>query len=141
RVRFIEDGLRSAETARRLNRRAEWAIQAAVGLDASRRHQVEEVLMRHLRQREVPEEVGEACVSLGIALDIQDASFQEWAAEQIFAEMVRSINRNNLRGLSAMLQAVGAHLDASGASKAADILVAAMSKTNDPNALAWLSQG
>jgi hypothetical protein len=141
RVRLIEEGLRSAETARRLNRRAGWAIQAAVGLDASRRHQVEELLMGRLRQREAPGEVREACVSLGIALEVQDPAFEELAAEPIVAATVRYINQNDLNGLPARLRAFSARLNTSGASKVADALVAAMSKPADLDALHWLSQG
>jgi hypothetical protein len=116
-------------------------IQAVVGLDASRRHQVEELLMRHLRQHETPDEVRETCVRLGTALDVQDSSFKELAAEFIFTVTVRSINRNDLDELSARLKWAFSSLDASRASQAADILVAAMSKTTDGNALSSLSQG
>jgi hypothetical protein len=135
RVRFIEEGLRTAETARRLDRRAAWVMQAAAGLDAGRRRQVEEVLMRHLRQREAPAEVRGACVSLGIALEVRDPDFDELAGETIVAATARSIERGDLKALSQRLEAVGARLDTALAGQAADLILAAMGKTTDADAL------
>jgi serine/threonine protein kinase len=81
RLRFIEEGLRMPERAQRLALRAEWVIQAVIGLDGGRRQRAKEVLMRRLRQREAPQEVQTACVMLGIALDIQDPLLDERAGK------------------------------------------------------------
>jgi hypothetical protein len=146
RVRFIEAGLRSAETARRLDRRAAWVIQAAVGLNAGHRRQVEEVLMRRLRQHEAPKEVREACVSLGVALEVRDPSLEDLAGEIIVAGMVNSIKGGyatdmtlhgaiERRRISQQLQAVSGRLDAAHAGKAADALMTVISKTTDADAL------
>jgi serine/threonine protein kinase len=129
RVRFIEEGLRTAETARRLDRLAEWVIQASVGLDSGRRRKVQELLMLRLQDRSAPLEVREACVMLGVALNVQDPSF-----DNVIGEVTLELTRSFLQGKSSIyevtdrLQEVCGRLDAASAAKIADLLISAWSK-------------
>ncbi|HEY7314992.1 MAG TPA: serine/threonine-protein kinase [Gemmataceae bacterium] len=148
-VGFIEKGLQSARTAKSLERRAEWVIQAAVGLDAGRRRRVEEVLTRRLQERDTPEEVKEACVRLGNALDVKNPSFNGLAAETLLAAIAKSINLpdyallrnvNERRSLAQALQVVGGRLEPAPAAKVFDDLLAALAKSNDPPLIDSLAQ-
>jgi hypothetical protein len=132
RLRFIEEGLRMPERAQRLALRAEWVIQAAIGLDEALRQKVKEVLMRRLRQVEAPREVQTACVMLGIALDIQDPLIDERAGEVILELVTCYFKSSGYKDLTRLLEPVSRRLDAAAAAKATDTLLAAMSKTTNP---------
>ncbi|HTU92766.1 MAG TPA: protein kinase, partial [Gemmataceae bacterium] len=131
RMRFFEEGLRTAEKARRLDRRAAWVIQAAVGLNAGRRKQVKELLMHRLRDREAPLEVRAACVMLGIALDIQDAAFDESVRETVLSLVVNSIRWNTFEDLTERLKVASEHLDSDSSAKAVDLIANAISTSTD----------
>jgi serine/threonine protein kinase len=139
RIQFIEEGLRTVEKAPRLDRRAPWVIQAVVGLDANRRRQVTALLMRRLREPNVPDGIKEACVRLGLALGVDDPAFDELVSPIIVAAVVRCLKQNERDKLLERLQAFGDRLDASGAAQVVEAILTTMSQTNDPATFSQLS--
>jgi tRNA A-37 threonylcarbamoyl transferase component Bud32 len=140
RLRFLQDGLSTAETARRLDQRAEWIIQTIVGLDRQRRHNVQELLMQRLQAPDAADEIKAACVALGIALEIRDSSFEGLARASIHAETVRRLQRNDVKDLPDRLRAVSDRLDAAAAGQIAEMLAAALGQTNNEESLIALSE-
>jgi hypothetical protein len=140
RLRLIAAGLRTPERAR-----AEWVVQAAVGSDPGRRRLAEQVLVERLREGPAPDEVREACVSLGIALEAKEPALWEMAAEPLGSAIARTDDPNTLVSLAQGLGRVIDRLDAGRAAargrQAAETLVAAMARTNDANVLTSLSVG
>jgi serine/threonine protein kinase len=134
-VRFFEEGLRTAETAKRLDRRAEWVIQASVGLDSVRRRKVQEMLMLRLRDRSAPLEVREACVMLGVLLNVKDPSFDKRVGEITLEATSNFLQRNTYieSDFAEQLQTVSERLDAASAAKITDLLLSAMKKNMGPS--------
>jgi hypothetical protein len=133
RVRFIRRGLQTPETAQRLGQRAEWVIQAAVGLDGQRRRQVEEALMQHLQDRKAADQTKQACVFLGIALELRNPHFCREAIDVLVAAMGKSRDLTALSWLGQNLTTVMQRLDApeaaTQAGKAAEAFVDALGKS------------
>jgi hypothetical protein len=130
RVRFLATGLQTPETAKRLGKRAEWVIQAAVGLDSARRRAAEQVLVERLRDKEASEEVKQVCVLLGIALEVSDPGFAEMAAEIVVSALGKP-SSNPFFDPSPRLEAVVERLDMAQAGKVFTTLVTAGAKTSD----------
>jgi hypothetical protein len=146
-LRFIELGLQQPETARSLARRAGWVVQAAGGLDAARRQQVEQVVMtssgpgecrrrrrRHMFHWQRPWKSG-------------TPSFGNWRWKRWFLQSRPPTRRLSpgcpagYRHSASGLAAVGGRLDAAQAGKTTEVLIATMAKTTDPDALNALAQG
>jgi hypothetical protein len=138
RLRFLEAGLQTPQTADRLGRRAEWVAQAAVGLDPERRKGTEELLLSRLRQGEVAAEVLLACARLAKALEACDAAFDMLTRENLMAALDR--HRDNPLALSLLSREPSAAGDRPDAAQAADTL-RAVAGTTDPRQLSQLTQG
>ncbi len=141
RLRFLDVGLQTPQAAERLGRRAEWVVQAVVGLDARRRRAAEELLAARLRPGAATEDVQLTCVRLGNALEVRDADFNAAAADALLAAVNRNLDKDRaLSALSRGLDAVSGRLDATGAGKAADAIINAMARASDPIFLSILSE-
>jgi tRNA A-37 threonylcarbamoyl transferase component Bud32 len=81
RMRLLEVALREPGTARQVGRRADWVIQATVGVNERRREEVERLLVRRLQEGVVPDDVALACVWLGVAIDARDPLWTERAVK------------------------------------------------------------
>ena len=133
RVRFLAVALRDPETARRVGQRAEWVIQAAVGLNRGTRRKVEQLLVRRIQEPGVPEEVALACVLLGLPLNIQDRAWAERSAEALVAALRDARTLRVTHDLLARaLGAVSGQLEEASAAKVAEAFLAL---TRDPRAL------
>jgi hypothetical protein len=81
RVLFVERALGGVETAAQLERRRDFAVHAAVGLDPGRRARVCEVLLAALRRPEADWRVRRAAARAGLSLDLGgDPEFARAAA-------------------------------------------------------------
>jgi Protein kinase domain len=132
RLRFLEVGLRNADTAERLGLRADWVVQAVVGLDAGQRRDVEKLLMSRLREKGSGHEVRLACVRLGHALELREKDFLEMAGDVLVDAMVKTGHAITLNNLARLLSLVIVDLDPSQAAviaaRGAEVLIAAAVK-------------
>jgi hypothetical protein len=141
---FIERALSSPESAARLRRRADLAVQAAVGLDAGRRGQLRDLLLHKLREDHEDLRVREACASLGVALATADEAFARAASQALLAAMARTTTAGALhrqaRGVAILTaclpQGEADRICAPGVQRLRDL----MAKTTDPEALSQLGQ-
>jgi hypothetical protein len=140
RVRFLAAGLRTPESAARFARRADWVVQAAVGLDPGRRQKAAEMLMRRLQDGQTPTEVALKCVQLGDALHAPDPAFWVLSFNILAGDKARASDPGTLWELWQGLATVAQHLDGAQAGKVAEAVLTAMAKTTDPAALTRLSQ-
>jgi hypothetical protein len=89
RRRFFNLALTRADTATRLGRRAEWAVQAGVGLDAKRREDVLALVRDRLQNNQAELEVRLACVELGVALEARERAFAQAACQTLVESMIK----------------------------------------------------
>src|SRR5262249_42456426 len=135
RLRFVEEAIRTPLTTRQLRYRAEFAWQAAVGLDARRRGDVERTLGERLAAPDVSfEHKRELALSLWGGGDVGARRGGQAAAT--FPEAISKPTDSGALSLLAPGRPAGAaRLDPQTAKEAAATLTQEMAKTTDPNAL------
>jgi serine/threonine protein kinase len=141
RLLFLERGLSRPETAERLERRAEIAANAAVGLDRRRRQQVRDLLLSRLRDRGTDWRIRSACISVGAPLLADDREFASEAAPALLEAMART---DHPRDLVALARGAGAVADRLGEAEAAAVarrLFDATAESYDPYGLDSLERG
>jgi hypothetical protein len=87
RLRFLETALRDPETARRVGRRADWAVQAIVGCDRALRADVARLVVRRIQGPGAPQEVRLACARLGLAVNVADRAWAERSADALLVAL------------------------------------------------------
>jgi tRNA A-37 threonylcarbamoyl transferase component Bud32 len=90
RLLFFEKALARPDSAARLTRRAELAVQAAVGVDLDRRDRILARVAASLRDGREDPAVREACASLGVALGKPDEAFAREDCRALIEGMART---------------------------------------------------
>jgi serine/threonine protein kinase len=138
RLRFITEGIRNATTTRQLRNRAALAVHAVVGLDPSRREEVERQLRERLTAERIsPEQRIDLALTL-VALGGLSAPSASNTAAMLTRAMALTADRETLHLLSQGLSAVAARMEPG---KAAATLTQAMIATQDASALRELWMG
>src|SRR5262249_15515587 len=128
RLRFVEVGLRDLLSTRRLKDRSAFAFQAAVGLDETRRTQVEQLLGKRLQSSELAP-VQQEHVALCLAhLGVRDQRLSTQTAATLTLAMSKKTDPNALRSLAKDLAVVAARMEPK---EAVATLLQAMNKTTD----------
>jgi hypothetical protein len=110
RLRFLEEGLRHPETAKRLGRRCALAVQATVGLSRERRDAVGRLLRSKLGDGTADRAVREACVLLGAALGTDDSAFCREAAQAAVEIMAETTEPTAVAALAQALESLAPRL-------------------------------
>ena len=140
-LRFVEEALRDPVGLRRLKDRSAFALQAAVGLNPTRRTQVEALLVRRLQAKEVsPEQREDVAICLA-HLGIRDRSLAEGTAATLTQALGRTTDPSALQSLAQGLSAMASRLEPKEAAEAAAALIEAMSRTTDLDATLSLALG
>jgi hypothetical protein len=144
RLLFFDKALASRESATRLQRRADLAVQAGVGLDTDRRDRLRSLLMDKLRDEHEDPSVREACASLEVALGEAEEPFAREACAALLDAMARTTDAGALRRQAegvAMLAAALPRADAAQiCAPEGKHLLDLMAKTTDPDVTAQLGQ-
>ena len=90
RLLFFDKALASPASAARMQRRADFAVQAAVGLDEGRRDRLRALLLSKLSNAQEDSAVREACASLGAALGDSDEALAREGCRAMLAAMART---------------------------------------------------
>src|SRR5262249_7252696 len=90
RLRFLEAGVATGETAERLGRRAELAVHAAVGLDRGRRNKVLQSLLPRLRDDGIDPRIRVACAQVSGALRPDDPDGVRDAVRVVCEQMAKN---------------------------------------------------
>jgi hypothetical protein len=138
---FIQKALDRPHTARQLRNRRELALHATVGLDRSRRQQIEELLLARLRDDRTGPRVREDCALVGTALGNASPAFAGAVARALIDGMAKTSDAFVGFTLVDGLGAVSARLSADDAQAAARALSDAVAKKSDPYALRPLARG
>jgi len=128
--RFVEEASRTPGTSRQLRDRAQLALPAAVGLEESRRANVEKLLLARLAD---PALGAEHKKDLALALSVWDGLRDAGAsitARQLIVSMTQTNDATALAQLVQGLSAVEPRLERGEAARAAAALVAAMNSKN-----------
>jgi tRNA 2-selenouridine synthase SelU len=141
RLRFVEVALADPTLRRRLSARAPFALQAAVGLDATRRARVEQLLVQRLQAGESAAEEQEQMALCLVHLGALDGRLAGRTADALVQAMTRTTEPNALRSLAQVLGAVAARLEAKEAAEIAATLTQTMTRITEPPALGPLAQG
>jgi hypothetical protein len=118
RLRFLEKALENGESASRYTRRIDLVVQAAVGLDLSRRQQARQLLLTRLRDRDHDFRVQAACLHLGIALGEDDPEFTKNAVRTLLGALDRAADSQGMLLQSRALRALAEQFDSGQAAKA-----------------------
>jgi hypothetical protein len=145
RLRFVELALDDPVLRRRLKDRAPFAFQAAVGLDATRRSRVEELLGQRLEARDIsPEEQEHVALCLA-HLGGLDRPLAARTADALNQALSRTIDPFATQYLARALSAVSARLEPRAASQvcgqATATLIQAMTRATDDKAMQSLAAG
>jgi hypothetical protein len=120
---FIKNALRNSVTIRQLRNRAEFALQAAVGLDREKRAQVEGLLMEHLQDPKLNEHERSDIALIAAALgDLTPIARRQVA--QVLLQGITKTPRNE-----ELLEALGAVDSPQEAAQAFAIVIEDMEKT------------
>ncbi len=144
RLLFFDKALASPESAARMNRRADLALQAAVGLDAGRRDRLRALLLQKLNDdREAPG-VREVCALVGAALGDPDEAFAREACPVLLAAMARTTDAAALNRQAGGIATLTSWLPPVEAARIcapeAQHLLDLMAATTDPDTVAQLGQ-
>ncbi len=138
--RFVTEALGSPQGRRKLGSRAEFALQAAVGLDAWKRQEVEPLLVRALESPDLSEELrtNYALAASGLgALSPPEAAVVARALLQALAQTNKPRSRGQARYLARALSVVAARLEPKEAARvsaqAAVLLTEALTKSSMGN--------
>jgi tRNA A-37 threonylcarbamoyl transferase component Bud32 len=135
RLRFVEEALRDPVSTRQLKDRATVALQAAVGLDGTRRRQVELLLGERLQAKAIPQERQENVALILAHLGNLDRPIAGRTAATLTQAMSRTTNYFVLQSLSQGLPTVAACMEPKEAAvfcgEAAATITRGMRKTTD----------
>jgi hypothetical protein len=141
RIRFLREALTGPEHKRKLRDRAEYALQATVGLDRGLRDQAERLLAARLETDGISEQEGIDIALALAALGGEEPTASRKAAAIIVGAISKTTDSNAFLRLAEGLAALAGKLEVREAAANATAIVGAMSKTTDPVALHWLAQG
>jgi tRNA A-37 threonylcarbamoyl transferase component Bud32 len=133
RLRFIEKGLETPETAVRLSRRPEEVAHAAVGLNRARRDRVTTILVERLRDDKADREVQKACISLGLALETKDGAFRQEATKAVTA-LLPTTDPAALVAVARSVKMLAPAMSPAEAATAASNAFDALARVSDPSA-------
>ncbi len=144
RLLLFDKALASPESAARMQRRADLAVQAALGLDPSRRDRLQALLLHKLRDDHTDPGVREVSAPLSATLGEPDEDLSREACQALLAAMARTTEAGALnrqaRGVAILAgrlpQAEAARMCAPEAQHLLDL----MGKTTDPDTLSQLGQ-
>ncbi len=139
RYRFFELALAHPDSAARLGGRAEWAVQAGVGLDARRRQDVLDLVNLRLRSAD-DLVIRQACVDLGLALAARDEAFTEAAAQVLEEALARTSDSPLLQRQAGRVLLLSEQLGEEQAAGLLPRLLDAMTRTTAPTALGMLAR-
>jgi hypothetical protein len=144
RLLFFDLALASPESAARLQRRADLAVQAAVGLDAGRSDRLRALLLHKLRDDHEDPGVREASATLGVVLGNPDEAFTREACLALLAAMARTTDAGALnrqaRGVAILTACLPPAEAARICAPEAQHLLELMAKTTDADTLSQLGQ-
>jgi serine/threonine protein kinase/DNA-binding phage protein len=136
RLRFLEEALREPDTTRLLKGRADVALQATIGLNSTRRKQVQKLFASYLDAKGITEEHQVDAALLLAHLGPLDRSL----ARKTAATLLQAMPKTRDQALQSLSQALSA-VTLKEAPLAAESIIQAMSKTGySPEALRFLSQ-
>jgi len=138
RVLFLDEALAEPEVAVRLGRRAEFAVQAAVGLDEGRRQQALEVLRRRLAASPADPRVRSACIEIGVAL--RDGPEVHMAVEGVVSALTGTADPSILRVQGARLGDLAEAASPDDADRAAARVFTILAKTHSPETVTILGR-
>jgi hypothetical protein len=134
--RFFELGL-EADVAARLAWRAEWVVQAGVGLNPRRRDEVRALVLARLQDKQKPLAVRLACVELGVALAARDESFAQAASRTLAESMVQAPDLQTLERQASRVVGLTGRLGpkqaAEAAAEATLAVLDALAQTSEPS--------
>jgi tRNA A-37 threonylcarbamoyl transferase component Bud32 len=144
RLLFFDKALASPESAARLQRRADLAVQSAVGLDGGRRERLRALLLSKLRDGHEDLGVSEVCASLGVVLGGPDEAFARAACPALLAAMARTTDAAALHRQAGDLATLASWLPPAEAAQIcapeARHVLELMDKTTDADTLSLLGQ-
>jgi serine/threonine protein kinase len=143
RLRFVEVALRDSVSTRRLKERAAFAFHAAVGLNGTRRTQIEDLLGKCLQGKDIPREQQEDVALCVAHLGTFDRPLAERTAAILTQAMSRTTETYALVSFSDGLLAVASRLEPKEGTQACGQatlnLSQAMSKTTETECLQYLA--
>jgi tRNA A-37 threonylcarbamoyl transferase component Bud32 len=132
RLRFLAELLRRPDAPPLLCRRGEYAVQAAVGLEAGRRQRVLRAVRNRLQDQKLNPREQEACVLLAADLRADEAT--AWEAVKAAGEwMARVYDGNVLRELGKAAVVLAGQLGPRQAAAAAQQTLDALARTSRPD--------
>jgi hypothetical protein len=135
---FLEEALAEPGVAERLARRADFAAQAAVGLDEGRRQQALDVLHRRLEQGPLDPRVRNACIEIGVAL--RDGPMVHEAVETSLAALSGTADLPVLAGQGARLAALAEWISPDDVTAAATRVLNELPRIHSPKELSILGK-
>jgi serine/threonine protein kinase len=138
RLRFVEEALRGPTTTRQLSNRAEFALHAAVGLDARRRAKAERLLLANLQDRSLVEKQRRHVALVLAALGNLSPDTAASVSTTLEASLCQVHDAVGQAALARGLALVVSRLEPNDAATAAPALAAHLTKVDDPNVQAPL---
>jgi hypothetical protein len=142
RLLFFDKAMASPESALRMRRRADLAVQAAVGLDTDRRARLQALLLHKLQDDDVDREVREVCACLGAALGEPEEALARKGCQALLAAMAATTDANALNRQARSVAILAACLPRAEVHRICapetQHFLHLMAKTNDPRTLSQL---
>jgi hypothetical protein len=133
RVRFVAKALESPGAAVQLERQAEEAISAAVGLRRELRDEIIELLATRLRDRQSEKEVRVACAVILARLNCQDPELARLSLDVLLAQIVTTTESRALDRYGSASRQLIAPLHGKEAAEVARVIVNLAAETPDSN--------
>jgi hypothetical protein len=137
RLRFVEEALRTPATTRQLLDRAEVALQAAVGLDATRRARVQRLLAERMQAPATPEQEQGRIALLLARMGVRDPAVAGKVGRTLTQVISTAKEPNALTSLAAGLSTAEGRMEPK---EAVTVLTQAMRTTKEPGALRSLAE-
>jgi tRNA A-37 threonylcarbamoyl transferase component Bud32 len=134
RLLFIDKALEQPDVAVRVGRRAEVAVQAAIGLDAQRRLQLLQLIHARLVRNDPALVSNRTCVLLAAALRTDDPTIARAATQVALAAVASTTDPYALRTLGESVAGLASHMEPSAATTAAATTIEAMRSLTSPDA-------
>jgi tRNA A-37 threonylcarbamoyl transferase component Bud32 len=141
RRRFVSEALQQPVFTRQLRNRAKLALHAAVGLDTQQRAAVEQLLLKGLQGKAVPEQQRTDIALVTATLGDLSPRAAAIVSQILTGALRKTTDASALEPLALGLAAVAGRLGPPEAARAAEALTQAMRNSTDPLALAPLYAG
>jgi hypothetical protein len=140
---FLQQALAFPQTAEQFNRRADMAIQAAVGLDPERRKKVWNITVFPCLQSPPADlNIKIACIIIGVTLSIENEwpKFASFVVETFIEAIKQNAASEQLDALANAIQAMAGKLAPADAQKVVSQLLASMERSTNPRQLDALAK-